>query len=196
MSDAEEILTFIQQYSFASIITHHGDKPIATHLPFMVSEREGKIVLHSHFAKANDHWQIIEGNTSLIIFSEPHAYISPSNYEKKMNVPTWNYLAVHAYGTARIIFESLSVRQILEHTIVTYESEYLHQWNDLPEEYKAAMEKGIVAFELVVDEVHAKKKLSQNKTHKEKENIVNQLINSKNSNEKAIADYMAKENNE
>jgi transcriptional regulator len=83
MSDKNEILNFMRQYSFATIITHQGDKPIATHLPFMVTERDGKIVLHSHFAKANDHGQIIEGNISLIIFNEPHAYISPSNYEKK-----------------------------------------------------------------------------------------------------------------
>lgn len=195
MSDKNEILSFIRQYSFATIITNHYDKPMATHLPFMVTKSDDKIILHSHFAKTNEHWQFIEGNTSLIIFNEPHAYISPSNYQKKLNVPTWNYIAVHAYGKARIIHESISIRQILEHTILTYESEYLHQWNELPEEYKIGMEKGIVAFEVIVNEIQAKKKLSQNKTIKEKENIIHQLSKSEDSNERAIAEYMSKENN-
>ncbi len=193
MPEKSEIIDFIKQYSFATIINISKEKPLATHLPFIVNDSGGKLTLISHFAKANDQWLCLKDGTSLVIFSEPHAYISPSNYEKNLNVPTWNYIAVHIYGKAKIIDDSFAVRQILEKTILNYEPGYLKQWNDLPEEYKAAMEKGIVAFEIEVEEVQAKKKLSQNKTEVERRNIINHLNNSKLSTEKTIAHYMEKD---
>jgi len=146
--------------------------------------------LTSHFAKSNEQWKDIETNKVLIIFSEPNAYISPKNYDKKLNVPTWNYISVHAYGEGKIITETDKVFKILESTIDNYEIDYEQQWNNLPEEYKLEMSKGIVAFEVVVTDLQAKKKLSQNKTVSEQNNIINSLSKSIDCNEKLIADYM------
>lgn len=72
----------------------------------------------------------------LVIFTEPHAYISPSNYEKLQEVPTWNYLPVHAYGNARIISEEVKVFEILKKTINSYEEASLNQWNGVSYQYK------------------------------------------------------------
>ncbi|WP_423146099.1 FMN-binding negative transcriptional regulator [Rubrolithibacter danxiaensis] len=193
MADKEEIVSFMKKFSFASIITVKDDSPVATHLPFIITTKNDQVVLTSHFAKANEQWKEITDNQNLIIFAEPHAYISPSNYEKELNVPTWNYIAVHAYGKARLITEPQQMLAVLEHTITTYEAGYKQQWDSLPEDYKLKMLKGIVAFEIVVTDLQGKKKLSQNKTESERLRVIESLKHSTNGNERLIADYM-KEN--
>ena len=190
MTNDSKILSFIKKYSFATIITNKDSYPVATHLPFVVAEEGNKIKLLSHFAKANEHWKLITEKVSLVIFSEPHAYISPSNYEKTLNVPTWNYIAVHVYGKCKLITREEEVLNILEQTINTYETTYQTQWQSLPQEYKTGMMNGIVAFELIIEEIQAKEKLSQNKSTIEREKIIKSLEKSENSVENAIADYM------
>lgn len=192
MSNPTEILAFMQRFSFGTIITAQDNLPIATHLPFLVSMHGEQIILTSHFAKANEQWKSLENSKVLVIFSEPHAYISPQHYEKELNVPTWNYMAVHAYGQGRLVVDETQVRKVLEATIDNYEAAYRAQWNGLPEEYKVAMSKGIIAFEIVVTDLQGKKKLSQNKTALEQERIIDALSKSENSSEKLIADYMKK----
>ncbi|WP_183560073.1 FMN-binding negative transcriptional regulator [Mucilaginibacter sp. SP1R1] len=187
----QEAISFMQRYSFAAIVTSVDDVPVATHLPFLIEQRDGKLILLSHFAKANPQAAQIIGKSVLVIFTEPHAYISPTNYEKVTNVPTWNYLAVHAYGEAVLIDEGQKTADLLAHTINTFETDYLQQWNSLPDDYRQKLMKGIVAFEITVDELQAKKKLSQNRTAQEQENIINTLSQSKDTTESEIAQYMA-----
>ena len=188
--DKTEILEFMRKFSFATIITIKENLPIATHLPFIINQETEDIILISHFAKANEQWQYIENSQSLVIFSEPHAYISPSNYEQALNVPTWNYIAIHAYGQGKLIQETEKVLSLLEKTIDFYEENYRQQWNQLPSEYKLKMSRGIVAFEIRVTNLQAKKKLSQNRSETEQRNIFDTLSTSKDSNEKIIAEYM------
>ena len=190
-SDRQEIITFMQRYSFATIVTDINGVPEATHLPFLIKQEKDKLILLSHFAKANPQWKAIEGNTSLVIFTEPHAYISPNNYEKLENVPTWNYIAVHAYGKAQIIEAENKKAELLQHTVAFYDAEYLQQWNNLSEHYKSKMMSGIAAFEIEVTDLQAKKKLSQNRSEQEQQNIINSLSQSHDSNEKEIAAYMS-----
>ena len=190
MTDRQELIDFMQRYSFATIITASNNFPVATQLPFMVEFHGEDIVLTSHFAKANEQWKLIEAQTNLVLFSEPHAYISPTHYEKLLNVPTWNYISVHAYGKAHIINEQEEKAAVLEQTIANYEAAYKMQWDQLPEDYRVGMMKGIVAFEIVVADIQGKKKLSQNKTAHEQANIVASLAKSTDSNEQAIASYM------
>jgi transcriptional regulator len=187
----QEIIAFMQRYSFATIVTQIDGMPVATHLPFLVKEENDKIILQAHFAKANPQWKEIEAHTSLVIFTEPHAYISPSNYEKVENVPTWNYIAVHAYGKARMLDSVEQKTELLKHTINTFESAYLQQWDRLPDQYRLKMMNGIVAFEIEVTDLQAKKKLSQNRSELERENIINSLGRSADTNEREIAAYMS-----
>ncbi|HVW13211.1 MAG TPA: FMN-binding negative transcriptional regulator [Mucilaginibacter sp.] len=189
--DRQEIIAFMQRYSFASIVTTIDDKPFATHLPFLVREEGDKLLLLSHFAKANPQSKEIFDKTSLVIFTEPHAYISPSNYETEKVVPTWNYIAVHAYGKAQILSDD-EKPALLKHTIETFEAAYFQQWQGLPEEYRSRMMNGIVAFEIEVIDLQAKKKLSQNRTDKEIENIIHSLEKSVDTNSHDIAEYMKK----
>lgn len=186
-----DAIAFMQRYSFATIVTVKDGLPVATHLPFLVEEKDGIVTLRSHFAKANPQAADSIDKDVLVIFTEPHAYISPKNYEKVENVPTWNYLAVHAYGKFKLLEGEEHKAALLQATIQTFEAEYLRQWDSLPDQYKQNMMKGIVAFVIVVGDLQAKAKLSQNRTETERQNIVGELDHSGNTNEKEIADYMA-----
>jgi len=189
-TDGQKIAAFMQRYSFATIVTTIDGLPVATHLPFLVKQENDKLILQAHFAKANPQWKQIEGTTSLVIFTEPHAYISPNNYEKVENVPTWNYIAVHAYGKAHMLDSVEQKAELLKHTINSFESAYLQQWEGLPEQYRLKMMNGIVAFEIEVTDLQAKKKLSQNRSEKEIENIIHSLEKSADANEREIAAQM------
>ncbi len=191
-TDKDQIVAFMKQFSFATIITARDNFPTATHLPFLVTIKEDNIILTSHFAKANEHWQDIEKLKTLVIFSEPHAYISTNNYDKELNVPTWNYISVHVYGQGKLITETEKTFEILEATIDNYETSYRQKWDGFPEDYKLKMSKGIVAFEILVTDLQAKKKLSQNRTDAEKKKIIETLSKSKDTNETLIADFMKK----
>ncbi|NRF41821.1 FMN-binding negative transcriptional regulator [Pedobacter foliorum] len=190
-SEAEKI-AFMKQYSFATIITTNNNVPLATQLPFVITEREGKLILSGHFALANEQPKYIEENTSLVIFTEPHAYISPLHYDKRESVPTWDYIAVHAYGKAKIITDEDSKLKTLEEMIMVYEQGYLEQWNSLSDKFKKGMIKGIVAFELEVSDLQGQKKLSQNKSEVERQRIIDQLEKSESSVENDLADHIRK----
>lgn len=190
MPDRYEILDFMRRFSFATLISTKEGTPTATHLPFTVEDREGTFVLVSHFARANDHWEYVENQTALVIFSEPHAYISTQNYDRVLNVPTWNYIAIHAYGTVELISDYGKTIEVLEKTMAYYEPSYQTQWDQFPEAYKVGMAQGIVAFEMTITDLQAKKKLSQNRTETEKQRIIETLGHSRDTNEKLIADYM------
>lgn len=192
-TDKAEIIEFMKRFSFATIITSKDNFPTATHLPFVVTTKGNDIVLTSHFAKANEHWQDIENNSVLVIFSEPHAYISTKNYDNVLNVPTWNYISIHAYGQGKLVKEPEKTFEILEATIDNYETSYRQLWDNFPEDYKLKMSRGIIAFEIVVTDLQAKKKLSQNRTETEQRNIIDTLSKSQDTNENIIAEFM-KEN--
>jgi len=190
MDNVAEAIAFMQRYSFATIITAKDNMPVATHLPFVIHQKDASVVLCSHFARANEQWMQIEDHPVLVIFSEPHAYISPAHYDKEQSVPTWNYVAVHAYGRGTLIHDTAQAHELLEATIHTFEPAYQTQWNNLPADFKMKMIKGIAAFEIEVTDLQGKKKLSQNKTYIEQQRIIDTLSASPHTVENAIADYM------
>ena len=192
-TDENEIIEFITQYSFATIVTSNNGRPNASHLPFVIEKRGDEIILIAHFAKANPQWKELLNNELLVIFSEPHAYISPKLYDKELNVPTWNYIAVHAYGKAVILSETTQMLKVMEKSINAFEADYMTQWNKLPEEYKLKMLNGIVAFEIEVSSFEGSKKLSQNKTSAEQQRIIESLSSSQHDVERQIGVYMKKE---
>ena len=184
--EAAAQVEFMRRYSFATIVSEVEGRPFASHLPFVIEwEENGPVTLLAHFAKANPQAASLEDQTVLVIFNEPHAYISPSLYDKEQSVPTWNYVAVHAYGQATLITEETAALELLEKQIQAFEKEYFAQWANLSKAFKSAMIKGITAFKIDVTELQGKEKLSQNKTVQERERIGAHLLES--------ADAMARE---
>jgi transcriptional regulator len=174
VEDRKTALDFMRANPFAILVSTLDGKPFATHLPLVIRENGNQVILRGHVAKANPHWKSLEPSESLVIFHGPHAYISPALYELRESVPTWNYAAVHIYGRARIADEQ-EARRILEELIAEFDPTYGPQWNSLNEDYKARMLRHIVAFEIVVDRLETKFKLSQNRTRTEQANVIRAL---------------------
>jgi transcriptional regulator len=154
-------------HSFATLVTIVDGAPFATHLPLIIEERSDELAITGHLAKPNAQWTGFDAAPSLAIFGGPHAYISPSLYEKVESVPTWNYITVHAYGTPviyRYADAPEKVQGMLEVMMQTYDPAYMRQWETLTDKFREGMMMGIVAFEMVVTRLEGKYKLSQNRS--------------------------------
>ena len=189
--DEKKILAFMSEFNFAALVTSENDVPTATHLPFIIEKRGEKIILLAHLAKANTHWKQFNKEI-LVIFQEPHAYISPLLYGETPNVPTWNYVAVHVYGKAKIFSEAENLA-LLEKQVAAFDEKYFQtDWQEISADYKTNLAKGVVAFEIEVTDLQAKKKLNQNKTGQSAQNVIEAFEKSDRENEKVIAGYMKK----
>lgn len=174
-NDRKKSIAFMNAYNFGIVVSAKDELPLATHLPFVIEEREHEIVLISHMSKANEQWKTFSEKDVLVIFSEPHAYISPSLYEQPQNVPTWNYVAVHAYGKMNILESDEEKLSVLHKQMQSYEAGYIEQFNTLDQRYIDGLLKGIIAFEITVSNLQAKEKLNQNKSEKDRLNVKRHL---------------------
>src|SRR5438067_12795025 len=175
IEDQAVAVAFMRANPFAILVSNNADTPFATHLPVIVAEASGQIIVRAHVAKSNPHWKMLEQKDSLLIFHGPHAYISPALYEIRESVPTWNYATVHAYGRGKILPGDGDKHQVLTELISQFDSSYLSQWNSFDEQYRSRMLNHIVAFEIPVTRIEAKFKLSQNRTKVEQENVIQTL---------------------
>jgi transcriptional regulator len=188
--DPAVALAFMRTNPFAILVSNNHDTPFATHLPVAVAEKGGQITLRAHVAKANPHWKVLEQQESLVIFHGPHAYISPSLYEIRESVPTWNYATVHAYGRGQILTTDMDKYQVLAELISHFDSSYLEQWNSFDDQYRSRMLNHIVAFEIPLTRIEAKFKLSQNRTKIEQENVIQALGASSDSAVSGVSEMM------
>lgn len=191
-NDKERLLEFMRRFSFAVVVSVSEGRPVATHLPLTVKVEGDLVLLRGHFAKANPQWRDIEGSEVLAVFNGPHAYVSPRHYDAFESVPTWNYLAVHAYGEARVSRDPAANEELLYELIGANEPGYRDRWEQLPERYREGMLRGIVGFELRVTRLEGKAKLSQNKTEEERRRIAEALANSEDPVERATGEEMAR----
>jgi transcriptional regulator len=175
IEDQAAAIAFMRANPFAIVVSDNDGTPFATHLPVLVAEASGHIIVRAHVAKANPHWKMLELQDSLVIFHGPHAYISPALYEIRESVPTWNYATVHAYGRGKILPADTDKHQVLAELISQFDSAYLDQWKSFDEQYRSRMLNHIVAFEIAVTRLETKFKLSQNRTKDEQENVIQAL---------------------
>jgi len=179
VEQTEIALAFMRANPFAILVSSSGPEPFATHVPIVIRQDGDQIRLRGHVAKANRHWRYLSQQPRcLVIFHGPNAYISPSHYETRENVPTWNYGAVHVYGDARTFSTVPELLSMLDDLIPTFEAAYAEQWSSLSEAYRTRMLNHIVGFEIAVDRIEAKFKLSQNRTRQEQQNVIDSLSGS------------------
>lgn len=151
-------------HGFGTLVSQVDGAPFATHLPVLYRRTENQVVLTGHWARPNPQWRDIEHQRVLFLFQGPHAYISPRWYaDTPKQVPTWNYVAAHVYGTVRPIPEGEELERIVVALAAQYEAGAATPWR-LAESDPAnrARLKGIVGFELRSDSVELKLKLNQN----------------------------------
>ena len=186
LEDRAELLAFMRANNFPVLVTGTGGTLHASHLPVMIGSTE-PLVLDMHMARNNPQWQeFFDDQEVMVVFSGPHAYVSPRWYEDKERVPTWNYTAVHAYGLPKIIPGKKEKHESQRRLVAAMDPQWLPEFDKLPEKYVTMMLDGIVNFEIAVSRIETCWKLSQNRSRREMELIAAQLGKSGDSLEKAL----------
>lgn len=169
----EVLLRVMRENSFALLVTAGTNDALgeATHLPVIVKEQGDQLLLEMHIARPNRSWEKTgDGREALVVFSGPHAYISPNWYVNRETVPTWNYVAVHAYGPTERM-EGPEFRRHLEELVEVNESAAGTGWSlaSTPEKYLAGLQHGIVGIRLRVTRLEGKVKMGQNRDAEDRE---------------------------
>jgi transcriptional regulator len=175
VEDRAELIEFMRANNFPVLITGLAGKLIASHLPATVHEEGDGIVLDMHMAFNNPQWSEFLDEEVLVIFTGPHAYISPRWYEDHERVPTWNYTAVHAYGVPQKLDDPKVKHASQRRLIEMMDPQWLPKFDALSEKYVAMMLDGIVNFRIPVTRLETRWKLSQNRNRREMELIAAEL---------------------
>lgn len=173
--DIGKLQQYIRDYGFGLLVVADEGGIEANHVPFYLSSEQGGALgrLQCHLARSNPAWQRLrDGARVLAVFQGPNAYVSPSWYETKAEtgrvVPTWNYLAVHAEGSARIIEDSAWLKHHLHRLTDQHESGMSKPWSvdDAPKDFIDGLVQAIVGVEIKIESLAGKLKASQNQPEK------------------------------
>jgi transcriptional regulator len=191
----------IEENSFATIVSCNAGVPTATHAPLrLVESEDGTAKLQGHVSKANPHWRLFEeAGRSLVIFAGPNSYVSPRWYDH-VNVPTWNYIAIHVYGKPRLVSSPEEMRELMKGLVDRHEgpaetghaeagSRYTLE--GLPPDFLESQMKGIIGFEIQIDEIQASFKLSQNRDQRNYDNVIAELQKTDDQNARRVAEVMS-----
>ena len=176
IADRALLIEAMQAYSFAILFgsqsTPETTTPlVATHLPLVVKDEGEHGLIEGHFAKANPHWKALAGREVLVVFPGPHSYVSPTNYVEELSVPTWNYIAVHAYGTLQLVDDEAGKDALLAGLIQANEPAFAERWRAMPDGFRRTMLAGIQGFRITISRVEGKFKISQNRDPQERINV-------------------------
>jgi transcriptional regulator len=177
VNDLLVLQDFMEQYSFASLVTQHSDELIASHIPFILDRGAGPHGrLRGHLAIRNPQLAHLEsGSEALVVFQGPHLYISPSWYATTGNVPTWNYTTVHAYGIPKVL-DRAALMLLLKDLVRQNERSFEQPWDFDPEtSWVQAMLHEIAAFEIPIERLQGKFKLNQNRIPADRARVVETL---------------------
>ena len=172
IKDLHELQQQIIDTRLAMVVTHGEQGLQASHLPLLFNPEQGPNgTLYGHFARGNPQWgELQNGAEALVIFAGADAYVSPGFYPSKAEhgkvVPTWNYVAVHAYGTADVFTEADRLLNLVSALTDRHEASRQQPWKvtDAPADYIDGMLKAIVGFALPIQRLEGKRKLSQNRS--------------------------------
>ena len=188
LEDRAELLEFMRANNFPVLVTGTGGALHASHLPSMIGRTEPQLALDMHMARNNPQWkEFFDDQEVMVVFSGPHAYVSPRWYEEKERVPTWNYAAVHAYGVPKINSDRKMKADSQRRLIEFMDPQWLPSHDKLSQKYMDMMLDGIVNFEIRVTRLDTRWKLSQNRSRREQELIAAELEKSGDSLERALA---------
>jgi transcriptional regulator len=191
--DLKKVADFIGEHDFATLVLSQDGLPVAAHLlvEFQTAP-DGTWLVNGHMARANKLWRAFDpAKEVLLIFGGPNAYISPTWYNH-LNVPTWNYIAVHLYGTPRAIDGGPELQDILARLIERYETKSDYRMETLPPDFREKEMRGAIGFQVRVTRVEANFKLSQNRNDEDHANVIRQLEARGDEQSAAIADEMKK----
>lgn len=172
----EDVRVFVENHGFATLFSAKSKQVMATHAPLMIETIKDEEFLVGHIARANIQHDAFDGKTNMLaVFMDQHAYISSSWYGH-INVPTWNYIAVHIEGTADVI-EGEELKTSLHKLVTKYETPDSKGFSldQMPAEMLSREMNGIVGFRMRIDKIEASYKLSQNRNTEDFQNIIKEL---------------------
>ena len=176
-ADPDRLESLMDHYAFATLVSQMDGLPYATHLPLLLAAGEGpQGTLYGHLARANPHWRALAaGGPALAVFMGPHAYVSGTWYGSP-NPPTWNYAAVHAYGTCTLLEDADATLSLLAQLTDRYDADSADPDGPVQsEETKRRTLAGLVAFRMEISEIQGKFKLSQNRSAADQQRIIARL---------------------
>ena len=174
--DVSTLHAFLRRHSFATLVCSGEGGLVASHLPLLLDPEAGRLGhLLGHMARANPQWRQVEGEV-LAIFQGPHTYISPSWYQEPGMVPTWNYVAVHAYGTLQLVDHRGELLEILRRAVAFYEGPRPQPWSlDVEGERLEGLLRSIIGFRIEIARIEGKWKLSQNHPDERRRKVIRGL---------------------
>jgi len=176
--DQAVVIDFMKQHPFAMLIGNADERSVATQIPLLFEERDGKMILLGHMMRKQDHQLAFEKNSNvLVVFTGPHTYVSATWYKDPQQASTWNYISVHARGTISFLDEK-GLEDALRKLTLHYENQNTNSttvFDNLPHDYRSSLMKAIVAFEIEVSSVEHVFKLSQNRDEESYHHIADKL---------------------
>ncbi|OEC32534.1 negative transcriptional regulator, PaiB family [Pseudomonas cuatrocienegasensis] len=182
-----------------ALLSSAGEQGLqASHLPLLLAPNEGEFgTLYGHFARANPHWRdLASGAEALVVFSGADAYVHPGWYPAKAEhgkvVPTWNYIAVHAWGQAEVFDEPERLLQLVSRLSERHEQGRAQPWavSEAPREYIDSMLRAIVGFALPIRRIEGQWKLGQNRSRADQTGVHQGLSTSTEPRDQALAARM------
>lgn len=189
--DPDKILEFIRSFPLGTLISFNGEEIEMTHLPFVIIPGD-KLVLETHMAIVNPHWESLNGKKVKILFRGPSAYISPTWYSRKQAVPTWNYIAVEASGVVSLIKDNEDKMNMLTGMVSTFESSWMKKWEELKNDYGVHHLPAIVGLQVEITHLQCQEKLSQDKPIQDQQNIIEKLKKSDDKSASELGDWIEK----
>jgi transcriptional regulator len=170
----------IRAAGLATLVTLTTDGLIASHVPMLLDPEPapyGRLL--GHIARPNPQWRgEVAGVEGLAMFHGPDAYITPSWYETKRQtgkvVPTWNYVAIHAYGPVEFFNDPVRLLEVVTRLTEREEGKRAAPWavSDAPADFLQGMLKGIVGFALPITRLQGKWKMSQNRPAEDRAGVM------------------------
>jgi transcriptional regulator len=193
LDDPAAIAELLSAHDFGLLVTAGPEGPEATHLPFLYDPAAR--LIEAHLSRGNGQWRTLdrlarEGGRAMLVVQGPHTYVSPRWYAAPGSVPTWNYLALHLYGTPRPIAERDRLYAQQERLARRYEDPAGWTMGTVPEAAMERLLRGIYGFEMTVERLEAKAKLSQNKTPADRAGVVAALEAAEPADGRATAAWM------
>lgn len=199
VDDLAEIHAAMREARSATLVTSTPEGLIGTPLPMMLDDSEGPNgTLYAHLARANPQCRLPANGEALAIFAGPEAYVTPSWYATKHEthkvVPTWNYVAVHAYGPLELFDDPARLHDIVSRLTNLHEQGRTDKWavTDAPAEFIAAQLRGIVGLRMPITRLEGKRKMSQNRNAADRAGVIAGLAASDNPEDHAVAGLIPK----
>ena len=191
--DLSKVADFVREHDFATLVMAENNIPIASHLLVdFQTDTDGTWLFSGHMARANPLWKKFDSEKEvLLIFGGPNTYISPTWYNH-LNVPTWNYIAVHVYGFPRVIDSGDELRDILSRLIKRYETNSDYRMENLPSDFAEKQMQGVMGFQVKATRVEGNFKLSQNRDDEDYVHVIQHLEERGDEQSVAIAEQMMK----